>query len=75
MAIAIPSPAPAANDLVTLDEAVVFIAQSGHGASKSTITRWIARYRLPVVRCGRRIEVSMSDLLRAQRDELDRLAD
>ncbi|MFE7780311.1 hypothetical protein [Streptomyces nigrescens] len=73
MAIAIPSPAPVADDLVTLDEALDFIRQSGHGVSKTTLTRWIDRYGIQVTRRGRKNKVSMSAVLRAQRDELDRL--
>ncbi|MFF3547136.1 hypothetical protein ACFYXD_35525 [Streptomyces platensis] len=74
MAIAIPSPAPAVDDLVPLKDASAFLSQSGHSVSVSTLYRWIDRYEwLTVVRRGRKNLISMSAALRAQRDELDRL--
>ncbi|MFJ8677177.1 hypothetical protein [Streptomyces sp. NPDC093589] len=72
MAIANLSFAPCADDLVTLKEAAAFLSQSGHSVSVTTLTRWIARYGIARTRRGRRDEVSMSDLLIAQRDELAR---
>nr|WSX25503.1 helix-turn-helix domain-containing protein [Streptomyces tubercidicus] len=73
MAIASLSPAGPVDDLVTIDEALAFLDQSGHGVSKTTLNRWIARHHIAVTRRGRKNRVSMSDLLIAQRDEMDRM--
>ncbi|MFI1161318.1 hypothetical protein [Streptomyces sioyaensis] len=74
MAIASPSPAVEANDLVTLKAAVAFMSQTGHPVSLTNLNRWIDRYGIPVTRRGRRNWVSMSAVLRAERDEMDRMA-
>ncbi|MEU8682943.1 hypothetical protein [Streptomyces sp. NPDC048611] len=71
MAIAIPSPASVADDLVTIEEALAFVAQSGHPMSRTTLNRLIGRRRIRVARRGRRNVVSMSDVLVAHRDWLD----
>lgn len=73
--MAIASPAPIADDLVTIDEAVAFLSQSGHRVSETTLRNWIARYGIKRIKVRRAHYMSMSDLLRAQRDELDRLGE
>ncbi|MFI7096791.1 hypothetical protein [Streptomyces lydicus] len=74
MAIAIPSPAPIANDLCTLKEIAAFLSESGHSVSETTVRRYIERYGVCTYRRKGRVVASMSALLRAQRDELDRQA-
>jgi len=73
VAIAIPSPV-IANDLVTLKEASAFLSESGHSMSVTSLRRLIERYGVCTYRRKGKLVMSMSALLRAQRDELDRLA-
>lgn len=54
---------PAANDWVTIKEAVALLEKTGHPVSEPTIRRWIAEEELPLKRVGRGDQVSYSDIL------------
>lgn len=59
------------DDLVTLQEGVELFRATGHPVSRSTLKRWVIRYRLSVKRIGRTDHVSYSDLLEIHRDEMN----
>ncbi|MFE4915892.1 hypothetical protein ACFRCX_30785 [Streptomyces sp. NPDC056652] len=59
-------------DMVTLDECLDLFSETGHGASKSTLRRWIAEYDLATERQGARgkVAVSFTEILQVHRDEI-----
>lgn len=69
-----PIPEPAAGDYLTLEEAVEFIRESGHPVSQSTVKRWAHRPGVRHRRVGGRgkLEISVDDLMRVHRDEVDK---
>ncbi|MFE1767278.1 hypothetical protein ACFW81_24050 [Streptomyces angustmyceticus] len=72
--MATPLPSNAA-DLVTTKEIVALLRPTPYPASESTVRRWIRRYDIPVTRQRGTCWVSFTDILEAQRDEYERLAD
>jgi hypothetical protein len=70
--VAATHPAPAADDLISLEEGVALLRETPYPRSASTIKRWIKRYGIDVVRIGRVDHISFTDLLEAHRDEIYR---
>ena len=55
--------AHACDELVTYEEALTLLNETGHGVSRSTLRRWVAEEDMPVVKDGRALYVSYSDVL------------
>lgn len=62
----------AADDLLTIDQILALIQESGYPVSKTTLNRWISRHGLRRERAGRVVYVSFTDVLEVQRAEARR---
>jgi len=65
-------PEPAITDLISLAEASLLFAETGHPVQPKTLKRWAVKHDVPVRRVGKGDVASWSDLLEVHAREVDR---